>query len=345
VISANPSLSAAEVISILKRTASKDLDFGDWPRTPPGPFDPNPTFDISPVAPFADGTFTDIGDPDGTWSPWYGHGRVDALAAVGEALGRVAPGPGAVQGFQGTEAPDRSIPDNSTRGIKSRIPCPDAFVVDTVAVNLNITHTFIGDLRVTLTSPDGTSVVLHDRSGGNQDDLVRSLDVTTTPALSALAGTAAQGEWTLHVADLARFDRGRLMSWSLDLSGRDAADAVGEDVAGTQIPDNAPGIERSLSLTGGGTVGEITVEMDIAHTFIGDLSVVLAAPGGQQVVLHNRTGGSSDNIIQTYTLANTPRLSALLGAGIDGDWTLSVRDHAAADRGKLNRWALSIRRA
>ncbi|MNW28059.1 Calcium-dependent protease precursor [compost metagenome] len=85
-ISANPELTALEVVSILKRTASKDLNFEGYPKTPPASFDPDTSWDVSPVAPFDRGDFNDIGDSDGTWSPWFGHGRVDALGAVAEAL-------------------------------------------------------------------------------------------------------------------------------------------------------------------------------------------------------------------------------------------------------------------
>jgi subtilisin family serine protease len=104
VISANPDLTADEVCSILKSTASKDLNFDPYPRTPPGdPNDPavsrddsridktswvDTSWDISPVAPFDKGEFKNNGSPDGTWSPWFGHGKVDALEAVKEALRR-----------------------------------------------------------------------------------------------------------------------------------------------------------------------------------------------------------------------------------------------------------------
>lgn len=87
VISANPNLSALEVISILKRTASKDLNFSPYPRTPSlKDIDENPSWDVSPIAPFNQGNFLEKGLSDGTWSPWFGHGRVDALNAVSEAL-------------------------------------------------------------------------------------------------------------------------------------------------------------------------------------------------------------------------------------------------------------------
>ncbi len=88
VISANPELTAPEVISILKRTASKNLDTTPYGRTPAAIFDPTPSWDVSPVAPFDNPAFINVGDPDGTWSPWFGHGRVHARAAVTEALAR-----------------------------------------------------------------------------------------------------------------------------------------------------------------------------------------------------------------------------------------------------------------
>ena len=228
--------------------------------------------------------------------------------------------------------------------MKSKINCTNGFVLDHVRCGVEITHTFIGDLRVTLTSPSGTEVVLHNRTGGTTDDLMESYDPANTPVLNAFAGEPAAGEWTLHVQDLAAIDRGRLKAWSLDLTGRAGAQVQGEDVAGQSIPDNAPGIERTITLGGNGTVKTIEVELDITHTFIGDLSVMLTAPDGTSVLLHNRTGGSTDNIIRTYTPDNAVALDALRGVPIAGDWTLAVRDHAAIDRGKLNRWALKVER-
>jgi subtilisin family serine protease len=86
VISANPDLTALEVVSLLKRTAAKDLSMDGYPRTPPAIFDPDTSWDISPISPFNSGEFQHIDSPDGTWSPWFGHGKVDAEAAVAEAL-------------------------------------------------------------------------------------------------------------------------------------------------------------------------------------------------------------------------------------------------------------------
>lgn len=86
VISANPRLTALEVISILKQTAFKDLNMQGYQRTLPAFYNNDTSWDISPVAPFDSGAFTDIGSEDGTWSPWFGYGRADALSAVRKAF-------------------------------------------------------------------------------------------------------------------------------------------------------------------------------------------------------------------------------------------------------------------
>jgi subtilisin family serine protease len=50
-ISANPELTALEIISILKQTTSKDLSLHGYPRTPAASFDPTTSWDVSPIAP------------------------------------------------------------------------------------------------------------------------------------------------------------------------------------------------------------------------------------------------------------------------------------------------------
>jgi subtilisin-like proprotein convertase family protein len=109
------------------------------------------------------------------------------------------------------------------------------------------------------------------------------------------------------------------------------------------IPDNQTGIERTLTTNTLGTVGEVAVSVSITHTYIGDLVVQLISPAGTEVVLHQRTGSSADNIETTYTSRTTPALSAFTGEPVSGSWRLRVSDHASADTGRLNRWKLMIR--
>ncbi|MEO1653513.1 MAG: S8 family serine peptidase, partial [Bacteroidota bacterium] len=118
IISANPSLSALEVISVLQKTASKDLNMEGYPRTPEASYDPDTSWDVSPVAPFASGEFSETFE-DGTWSPWFGFGKVDAEAAVKEALRLIReedPTPSDL--VEEISAPSLAIPDNDASGVE-----------------------------------------------------------------------------------------------------------------------------------------------------------------------------------------------------------------------------------
>ena len=341
VISANPNLKALDVISILKQTASKDLDFDGYPRTPPANFDPDTSWDVSPIKPFDKGDFFDNGDSEGTWSPWFGHGRVDAKAAVAESLRRLVPE--GDKKFNATLSPNKSIPDNNSLGIKDTITSNIDFVVSSVKVSVDITHTYIGDLQVTLTSPSGTTVVLHNRVGGGANNLLAQFENQSVPELHAITGEPANGNWALHVRDLAAVDIGTLNNWSLEISGQVDSIIHVEESPGIMIPDNVRGgIERVLSVSQSGQLNSIAVELDITHTYIGDLVVTLISPDNTSVLLHNRSGGTANNIIKTYIMLNTTQLQDLRGDSINGQWKLKVSDHARVDRGKLNRWALKI---
>ena len=85
-------------------------------------------------------------------------------------------------------------------------------------MRVNITHTYKGDLEVSLIAPDGTTVLLHNRTGGSTDNVDTVFPDLTAPAqsLSAFAGKSTAGAWTLKVRDLAAIDVGTLNSWEID---------------------------------------------------------------------------------------------------------------------------------
>ncbi len=105
------------------------------------------------------------------------------------------------------------IPDNNAEGITSVINVADDLTVFASDIYVNITHTWIGDLTVTLTSPTGTSAALHSASGGGDDD------IDNTFSSSAFNGEVATGDWILSVADNAAADTGTLNNWVLTITG------------------------------------------------------------------------------------------------------------------------------
>ncbi len=116
-------------------------------------------------------------------------------------------------------SPGITIPDNNTNGVTSTITIAQGGEITNVRVYVNLTHTYIGDLRLQLTSPAGTTIMLHDRSGGSADDIVGWYPDQLTPAgnLAAFIGQEMQGTWTLRVSDHASYDVGTLNQWCLNI--------------------------------------------------------------------------------------------------------------------------------
>jgi subtilisin-like proprotein convertase family protein len=109
------------------------------------------------------------------------------------------------------------------------------------------------------------------------------------------------------------------------------------------IGDNAS-VFNVMNVATAGVVGSVRVYANITHTWQGDLTVTLTSPAGTQVVLHNRTGSSADNIIGWYPTELVPSgsLGALAGQAMQGAWRLTVADGASGDTGTFNQWCLQI---
>ena len=87
-------------------------------------------------------------------------------------------------------------------------------------MSVDIKHTYIGDLVITLHPPTGTGVspiVLQNRSGGARDNLKKTFDTTSTPELSGFRTKNCAGLWKLEVQDAAGRDSGTLTSFAIGL--------------------------------------------------------------------------------------------------------------------------------
>ncbi|WND79231.1 M14 family zinc carboxypeptidase [Lysobacter capsici] len=107
----------------------------------------------------------------------------------------------------------------------------------------------------------------------------------------------------------------------------------GTDVA---ITDNAT-VESSIVVSGrSGNGGANTpVQVTIHHTYKNDIKVDLVAPDGTIYNIHNRTGGSADNVIGTFNkdLSSEP---------LNGTWKLRVNDNQTGDTGRIDTWSLTF---
>ena len=137
-----------------------------------------------------------------------------------------------------TNATSLAIPDGvgsvSGANADSVINIPSTGTVQDIKVTVNVTHPRIGNLRATLIHPDGTSIILFNRSCntavyGNMSVVFQAgaplistcsspLTGTYRPAgnLANLNGKSVTGNWTLRLQDYSAGSVGNLDSWSIN---------------------------------------------------------------------------------------------------------------------------------
>ncbi len=166
--------------------------------------------------------------------------KTDWLTGVVEGVvvndGVVTPGVNmvltATTTYEYCESPSLSIPDSSPAGVYDYLTFPDDVEIMEIGIYVSITHTYIGDLIVDLTSPEGTTVRLHNQSGGSVHNIVGwypgDLAVDGPGSLDDLIGENAQGEWTIWISDNAGADVGMLNSWCVRVIGGTGTDVADE---------------------------------------------------------------------------------------------------------------------
>ncbi|MCP4385563.1 MAG: M6 family metalloprotease domain-containing protein, partial [Hyphomicrobiales bacterium] len=153
--------------------------------------------------------------------------------------------------------PNLVIPDDDAAGISNILTVATNGTVGSIAVAVEIIHSWIGDLKVQLRSPAGTNVGLHDHEGGDGDDINRGWTSDTSAELQQVHGEDVRGDWTLHIVDTASADVGRLLRWQLDMTVAAPAGGVIEDSAEPDavIPDaNATGVTSALPQSQDGVI-------------------------------------------------------------------------------------------
>lgn len=206
--------------------------------------------------------------------------------------------------------------------------------VKEIKVSANISHPYIGDVSLKITSPSGKEVVLRDKEGGAEDNLntVFSGDV-----LAGLIGVEAKGNWILTASDASDGDTGTLDSWALEIDCTNYNNHISE----INIPETES--EQSLISTQdcrlNGRVLEVIIDLEIEHPLIGDLIISIVSPAGTEIVLQDRTGGSQNHLKVQY---GSSQLSGLVGEQTEGTWTLKVRNVHSSNSGVLKNWKIKF---
>jgi lysyl endopeptidase len=221
-----------------------------------------------------------------------------------------------------------AIPDNTT--VQATINITDAYCIGDVDVELDISHTYIGDLEVDVISPEGTVVRLHDRSGGSSEDIVATYDDEGSPTpegpgvLSDFDGEIVTGVWTLRVSDNASQDTGNINMFNLAIvpSGTlcppeagNIGTALSVDTSDTIMLDgtSAYGGALSYTITSLPTVG--TIEDPLTDAVINSVPYVLAA-GGDSVIYNAGSTGGADSFTYFVTEDGLDSLEATVNIEI-----------------------------
>lgn len=185
-------------------------------------------------------------------------------------------------------------------------------VVLDVQVSIDITHSFVGDLEVTLTSPASTSVTLHDNQGTSEDDMNLIFSDQGVPhgsapfscgclmqpspgLMSDFAGEDSAGTWTLTVGDTASPDSGILNQWCLNLYDTGPLIPI-SDLSCTSVPGSGLVDTSWTNGTAYDTIDVIlngTLEETLPGTATSWTSPMLPSPSSASVSFIGRFGGES----------------------------------------------------
>lgn len=211
------------------------------------------------------------------------------------------------------------------------IPAIDNLVIENISVNINITHTWINDLIVTLISPTGTQVRLLNRSCASSSNFQNAVatfssagsaivcnpqpanaisgNVLPVDSLNALLGQNTQGTWTLRVQDVFAADGGSINSWSIIFCNQNPPlDVASHDIFGFSIyPNPSKGMFTIMFPHGFGDSMEVNV-YDIRGRKVFNNSYATASGLEQQITLQGAQAGVYLVEVSNGTTKSTKRL-------------------------------------
>jgi subtilisin-like proprotein convertase family protein len=130
--------------------------------------------------------------------------------------------------------PDRVlIPDNQPTGVKTLRHCDLGGKIRRVELDLDIAHSYVGDLLVKLVAPGRPHIDLYKQDFSDTPDL--KLRFTTDDKLKPLVEHQAQGDWIVFAADLSPGETGAIRGWSIKIETEGAGALAGFD----ERPPNA----------------------------------------------------------------------------------------------------------
>ena len=182
----------------------------------------------------------------------YGFGRVDALQAVAKAefWSNV---PAMASDVVVAASTPVAIPDFGMGSItwSPSVSVPTGFTAETVDLTVDINHTFRGNLRFTITSPQGSTATIARRPYDDGDAAVPADTLHFTFSSRFQWGEDPSGTWTIQLFDDAINDTGTVNALSLRVRGYIQPSApTFTSLSNTVFPTGST--DRTITVTGSG---------------------------------------------------------------------------------------------
>ena len=118
-----------------------------------------------------------------------------------------------------------------------------------------------------------------------------------------------------------------------------------------------PTVTSTINIPAGTLITDVNVSLNLTHTNVNDLTIMLTDPSGTSVFLvANPCAAGNQNIVTTFDdeaassftctagsfFTPTTPLNAFDTANATGNWVLEIADGASGNGGTLNSWALNI---
>ncbi|MFC7912036.1 M4 family metallopeptidase [Streptomyces nigra] len=160
------------------------------------------------------------------------------------------------------------------------------------------------------------------------EGLPEGLSISPTGLISGTPATLGTSDVTVTVTDSTGATASDTFTWQIAY--------VYSNATRVDIPDNGAAVLSPVTISGreGNASATTSVYVNIVHTYRGDLIVDLVGPNGTVYPLLNRSGGSADNVDQTFTVDASAQ-------PLNGTWALRVQDRANIDVGHIARWTLT----
>ena len=222
------------------------------------------------------GTFVTDGDPD----VWFAYNPSGPGVATFSTCEGIAGYDTDMIIYQGACSESATATSSPAAPISSSLPpavdvmtVTDAMTLTDLDVGVDISHTWDGDVLLTLESPAATVVTLHNEAGGNTDNINVTYDdagaangapydnagaamqPTGPGTMADFNGESTNGDWTMTAGDSTGGDDGVLNSWTMYMSGGSAL---------TQVACNGDAVDACAA---NGFGSRVSLEVDSANTY------------------------------------------------------------------------------